>query len=108
MKYFEWEGAVTEAVAELMAIGHSDAAGIVEAQPFYMQQSWGKGMDAQLTAAKVVEAAQEQAEERAVTPAPSRVNWAVRPPKFEGIDHGNAKTDGRWAAAQLESDPAQA
>lgn len=69
MKYFEWEGAVTEAVAELMAIGHSDAAGIVEAQPFYMQQSWGKGMDAQLTAAKVVEAAQEQAEERAVAMA---------------------------------------
>lgn len=63
MKYFEWEGAVIEAVAESMAISHSDAAGVVEAQPFYMQQSWGKGMDAQLTAAKVIEAAQEQAAE---------------------------------------------
>nr|WP_260416236.1 hypothetical protein [Pseudomonas cichorii] len=72
MKYFEWEGAVIEAVAESMAISHSDAAGVVEAQPFYMQQSWGKGMDAQLTAAKVIEAAQEQAEERAMTPAPKQ------------------------------------
>lgn len=72
MKYFEWAGAVIEAVAESMAISHSDAAGVVEAQPFYMQQSWGKGMDAQLTAAKVIEAAQEQAEERAMTPAPKQ------------------------------------
>lgn len=58
MKYFEWEGAVIEAVAELMTISHSDASGIVEAQAFYMTQSWGKGMDAQQTAAKVVAAAQ--------------------------------------------------
>lgn len=72
MKYFEWEGAVIEVVAELMAISYSNAAGVVEAQPFYMQQSWGKGMDAQLTAAKVIEAAQEQAEERAMTPAPKQ------------------------------------
>lgn len=71
MKYFEWEGAVIEAVAESMAISHSDAAGVVEAQPFYMQQSWGKGMDAQLTAAKVIEAAVGQAQERA--PAPKQV-----------------------------------
>lgn len=60
MKYFEWEGAVTEAVAETLAISHSDAAGIVEAQPFYMQQSWGKGMDAQLTAAKILATAQAE------------------------------------------------
>ncbi len=58
MKYFEWEGAVTDAVAELMAISHSDASGIVEAQPFSMQQFWDKGMDAQQTAAKIIEAAQ--------------------------------------------------
>ncbi len=58
MKYFEWEGAVVEAVAESMAISNSDAAGGVEAQPFYMQQSWGKGMDAQQTAAKILAAAQ--------------------------------------------------
>ncbi|HJH19492.1 MAG TPA: hypothetical protein K8W20_12345 [Pseudomonas lactis] len=60
MKYFEWEGAVTEAVAETLAMNHSDAAGIVEAQPFYTQQSWGKGVDAQLTAAKIL--AVDQAE----------------------------------------------
>lgn len=58
MKYFEWEGAVIEEVAELMAISHSDATGVVEAQPFYMQQSWGKCMDAQQTAAKILAAAQ--------------------------------------------------
>ncbi|MDP4573486.1 hypothetical protein Q8O96_30920 [Pseudomonas sp. LPH60] len=57
MKYFEWEGAVAEAVAETMAISHSDASGIVEAQPFYMQQSWGMGMDARQTAARIIEAA---------------------------------------------------
>lgn len=60
MKYFEWEGAVIEAVAESMAISHSDATGVVEAQPFYMQQSWGKGMDAQQTAAKILAAAQAE------------------------------------------------
>lgn len=57
MTYFEWEGAVIEAVAESMATSYSDAAGVVEAQPFYMQQSWGKRMDAQLTAAKIIDAA---------------------------------------------------
>ncbi|MDU8389147.1 hypothetical protein [Pseudomonas syringae] len=70
MRYFEWEGAVTEAVAETLAISHSDAAGIVEAQLFYMQQSWGRGMDAQLTAAKIMDAAQAENEERAASPAP--------------------------------------
>lgn len=55
MEYFEWESAVIDAVAESMAISHSDAAGVVEAQPFCMQLSWGKGMDAQLTAAKLIE-----------------------------------------------------
>jgi hypothetical protein len=70
MKYFEWEGAVTEAVAEALAISHSDAAGIVEAQLFCMQQSWGKSMDAQLTAAKIVDSAQAETDARAATSAP--------------------------------------
>ncbi|AVX92924.1 hypothetical protein PkP19E3_32645 (plasmid) [Pseudomonas koreensis] len=70
MKYYEWEGAVTEAVAEAMTISHSDAAGVVEAQPFYMQQSWVKGMDAQMTATTVIEAAREATEEAAIAPAP--------------------------------------
>ncbi|KPG82214.1 hypothetical protein [Pseudomonas sp. RIT-PI-o] len=60
MKYYEWEAEVTEAVAEAMAISHSDASGIVEAQPFYMQQSWGKGMDAQQTATKILSAAKAE------------------------------------------------
>jgi hypothetical protein len=46
-----------------MGISHSNATGVVEAKPFYMQQSWGKGMDEHLTAAKVIEAAWEQAED---------------------------------------------
>ena len=58
MKYFEWEGAVTEAVADALQVNRSDASGIVEAQPFYMQQSWGKGLDAKQAATKVIEAAQ--------------------------------------------------
>lgn len=72
MKYFEWEGGVTEAVADAMAISHSDASGIVEAQLFYMQQSWAKGMDVQRTAAKVMEAAQVEVGERARTSAPKQ------------------------------------
>jgi hypothetical protein len=72
MKYFEWEGSVTEAVAEIMAISSSAASGIIEAQPFYMQQSWGNGMDAQITAARIIEAAQMEAEERAKAPAPKQ------------------------------------
>lgn len=59
MNKFEWEAAVIELVAEALDASHSDAAGVVEAQPFYMQQSWGKGMDAQQTAAKILAAAKE-------------------------------------------------
>jgi len=55
--YFEWECSVIEAVAETMAISHSDAASLVEAQPFYIQQSWSKALEAQQAAAKVIEAA---------------------------------------------------
>ncbi|WP_282705969.1 hypothetical protein [Pseudomonas syringae] len=29
MKYFEWEGAVTEAVADALQVGRFDASGIV-------------------------------------------------------------------------------
>ncbi|UST77231.1 hypothetical protein [Pseudomonas siliginis] len=58
MKYSEWEVAVTEAVATALQVNHADASGVVEAQPFYMQQSWVKGMDAQQTATKILAAAQ--------------------------------------------------
>ncbi|WP_313453315.1 defense against restriction DarA-related protein [Stutzerimonas nitrititolerans] len=50
----EWEGEVTELIAEKLGITTSDAQGMVEAQPFYMQQSWGKGMSAQETADKIM------------------------------------------------------
>lgn len=55
-----------EVVAEAMALSHSDAAGVVEAWSFYIQQYWGKCIDAQLTAAKVIGAAQEQSDESVI------------------------------------------
>lgn len=58
MKYSEWEGAVVELVAEVLGISHSDASGVVEAQDFNMQQSWGKAMDEQQTANKILAAVQ--------------------------------------------------
>lgn len=60
MKYSEWEEAVVEAVAEVLEISCSDASGVVEAQPFYMQQSWGGGLSAQQAAAKILAAAQAE------------------------------------------------
>jgi hypothetical protein len=53
--YAVWENAVTQQVATALQADYSDAAGVVEGQEFYMQQSWGKGMDAQQTAAKIVQ-----------------------------------------------------
>jgi hypothetical protein len=44
--YSNWETAVVDTIAGALEISHSDASGMVEAQPFHMQQSWGKGMDA--------------------------------------------------------------
>lgn len=60
MSYHEWEGAVVEAVADALEISRSDAAGVVEAQPFYMAQSWGKALDAQQIADKILAAARAQ------------------------------------------------
>jgi hypothetical protein len=53
--YAVWENAVTQQVATALQADYLDAAGVVEGQEFYMQQSWGKGMDAQQTAAKIVQ-----------------------------------------------------
>ncbi|MNC73949.1 hypothetical protein D3C75_1252320 [compost metagenome] len=58
-KYSEWEEAVIERVADALEVGYSDAAGVVEAQPFYMQQSWGMGLDAEQTATKILAAASQ-------------------------------------------------
>ncbi|MNJ43263.1 hypothetical protein D3C77_382620 [compost metagenome] len=53
-EYAEWEQAVTQQIADTIEVSYSDAAGVVEGQPFYMQQSWGKGMDASQTAEKIL------------------------------------------------------
>lgn len=60
VSYHEWEGAVVEAVADALEISRSDAAGVVEAQPFYMAQAWGVDLDARQTADKILAAAQAQ------------------------------------------------
>lgn len=52
--YAVWENAVTQQVATALQADYSDAAGVVEGQEFYMQQSWGKGMDVLQTAAKIM------------------------------------------------------
>lgn len=49
-----WEAEVTQLIADQLDIGYSDAAGIVEAQVFFMQQSWTKGMTAKQTADKIL------------------------------------------------------
>lgn len=58
MSKCEWETAVAEEVAEILQVSYSDASGICDGQPFYMQQSWVKGMDAKQTAAKIIAEAQ--------------------------------------------------
>ncbi|QUE78388.1 hypothetical protein KCX70_23155 (plasmid) [Stutzerimonas stutzeri] len=52
--YSQWEEAVTQRVAEMAQIAYSDAAGIVEGQPFALQQAWGLALDASQTAAKLL------------------------------------------------------
>ncbi|WP_421526902.1 hypothetical protein [Pseudomonas brenneri] len=58
LSYTAWEGEVVEIVAEALQVSRSDASGVVEGQPFCMQQSWGKGMNAQQTATKLLVEAQ--------------------------------------------------
>lgn len=53
-EHSSWEGDVINAVANALEISYSDASGVVEAQPFYMAQSWSKGLDAQATAQKIL------------------------------------------------------
>lgn len=56
--YSAWEAEATQFVADDLEISYSDAAGIVEGQPFYVQQSWGKGLNARETADKVLKECQ--------------------------------------------------
>lgn len=55
--FAEWEGEVTRHIEELLEVPTSDAQGIVEAQPFIMQQAWGEGFDPVETAARIKKAA---------------------------------------------------
>ena len=52
--YADWEMEVTESLSDKLGIDYGDASAIVEAQPFYMQQSWTKGLSPQETA-KVID-----------------------------------------------------
>ncbi|MBF8164313.1 hypothetical protein [Stutzerimonas frequens] len=52
--YSQWEEAVTQRVAETSQITYSEAAGLVEGQPFALQQAWGLGLDANQTADKLL------------------------------------------------------
>lgn len=54
LRYSDWEGEVTDLVAEALGISNSDAQAVIESQCFHMQQSWGKGMSAEVTAAKIL------------------------------------------------------
>lgn len=58
-EYSEWEGAVIQQVADELGACYSDASAVVEGQPFYMQQSWGKGLDPKQTAAKILAEAKQ-------------------------------------------------
>jgi hypothetical protein len=48
--YSQWEDDVICKIEELCDCTRSDAQGIVEAQDFYMTQSWTKGLTAEETA----------------------------------------------------------
>ncbi|VVN27796.1 hypothetical protein PS623_04625 [Pseudomonas fluorescens] len=54
MGHADWEASVTEAIAEVLEISYSEATGVIEAQDFYIQQSWGLGLNPQETAAKII------------------------------------------------------
>lgn len=52
--YTMWEEAVAEQVAQLLEVSYSEAQAIMDSQVFTVQQAWGKGFNAEQTAAKVV------------------------------------------------------
>lgn len=55
--YNDWERAVTDLIIEQGDMSNGDAQGIVETQPFVMQQQWGLGSDPATAAAAVLAAA---------------------------------------------------
>jgi len=50
ISYDQWESSVIDNFAELTQMPYSDAQGVVEANSFYLAQSWAKGLDADKTA----------------------------------------------------------
>lgn len=54
--YTTWEEALTQLIADSLEASFSDAAGVVEGQPFYIQQSWTKGMSPEETCTKILAA----------------------------------------------------
>lgn len=58
--YVKWEKAVTQSVAGALEIPYADAAGIVEAQDFCVQQCWGMALPAPQAAAKIISAGQAE------------------------------------------------
>lgn len=56
-KYTDWEAAVTEQIAEGVELTYGDAAGLLEGQPFTVQQAWTLGLEPQQAAVKIIAAA---------------------------------------------------
>ncbi|MBM5458666.1 hypothetical protein H8F21_13935 [Pseudomonas sp. P66] len=56
--YTAWETEITQLIADDLEISYSDAAGMVEAQDFFLIQPWGKGMTARETADVILKASE--------------------------------------------------
>lgn len=56
-KYTDWEAAVTEQIAEGEDLTYGDAAGLLEGQPFTVQQAWTLGLEPPQAAEKIIAAA---------------------------------------------------
>lgn len=53
--YDQWEDDITTEIENITEVSRGDAQGMVEAQGFYMMQSWSKGLSAKDTAKLIVE-----------------------------------------------------
>jgi hypothetical protein len=55
IKHSDWEGEVIDIIGQQLDIPRSDAQGIVEAQDFYMTQSWSKDLTPDQTAELIID-----------------------------------------------------
>lgn len=53
--YWKWEEAIVRILEEKLECTTSDAQGIMDAQPFLVQQSWTKDLTAEQTAALIID-----------------------------------------------------